>query len=40
MFTLSARVQQGKQGWTDLSGDGGIYDSKAEKLSLRGNVRV
>lgn len=40
MFTLSARVQQGRQGWTDFSGDGGTYDSKAERLNLRGNVRV
>ncbi|MCA3629040.1 MAG: LPS export ABC transporter periplasmic protein LptC [Methylobacterium sp.] len=40
MFTLSARVQQGRQSWTDFSGDGGTYDSKAEKLNLRGNVRV
>jgi lipopolysaccharide export system protein LptC len=40
MFTLSARVQQGRQGWTDFSGNSGTYDSKAEKLNLRGNVRV
>ncbi|PPD14298.1 MAG: hypothetical protein CTY25_14010 [Methylobacterium sp.] len=40
MFTLSARVQQGRQSWTDFSGDSGVYDSKAEKLNLKGNVRV
>jgi lipopolysaccharide export system protein LptC len=37
---LSARIQQGAQGWTTLSGDEGLYDSKAEKLDVRGQVRV
>lgn len=38
--TLSARIQQGAQGWTNLSGDTGFYDSKVERLDVRGNVRV
>jgi lipopolysaccharide export system protein LptC len=37
---LTSRIQQGAQGWTDLSGDQGFYDSKAERLDVRGNVRV
>lgn len=37
---LTARVQQGSQGWTNISGDRGFYDSKAEKLDIKGNVRV
>lgn len=40
MRRLSARIQQGAQGWTDLAGDTGFYDSKAERLDVRGNVRV
>lgn len=40
MLQLSARIQQGAQGWTNLSGDTGFYDSKIERLDVRGNVRV
>jgi lipopolysaccharide export system protein LptC len=40
MLRLSARIQQGAQGWTNLSGDSGFYDSKIERLDVRGNVRV
>lgn len=40
MVRLSARIQQGAQGWTNLSGDSGFYDSKIERLDVRGNVRV
>lgn len=40
LHRLTARVQQGAQGWTNLSGDQGSYDSKAEKLDVAGNVRV
>lgn len=40
MFSLSARIQQGRQGWTDLTGDGGLYDNRSEKLSIKGNVRL
>lgn len=40
MQVLTARLQQGAQGWTNLSGDSGFYDSKIERLDVRGNVRV
>jgi lipopolysaccharide export system protein LptC len=40
LVKLSARIQQGAQGWTNLSGDTGFYDSKIERLDVRGNVRV
>lgn len=40
MQKLTARLQQGAQGWTNLSGDSGFYDSKIERLDVRGNVRV
>lgn len=38
--TLQARIQNGERGWTYLWGDTGLYDSKAEKLDVSGNVRV
>lgn len=37
---LTARIQTGSEGIATLSGDSGTYDSKAEKLDVRGNVRV
>lgn len=37
---LTARMQAGAEGWANLSGDTGTYDSKAERLFVRGNVRV
>ncbi|CAN1569917.1 Lipopolysaccharide assembly, LptC-related [Rhabdaerophilaceae bacterium] len=40
LHKLTARIQQGAQGWTTLSGDRGDYDSKAETLDVKGNVRV
>jgi lipopolysaccharide export system protein LptC len=38
--TLHARIQNGERGWTNLWGDSGLYDSKAERLDVSGNVRV
>lgn len=35
-----ARVQTGSEGWANLSGETGLYDSKAETLFVKGNVRV
>lgn len=35
-----ARVQTGSEGWANLSGESGTYDSKAERLFVKGNVRV
>lgn len=40
LHKLTARVQQGAQGWTNLTGDQGSYDSKAEKLDVAGNILV
>ncbi|MGL5448541.1 MAG: LPS export ABC transporter periplasmic protein LptC [Rhabdaerophilum sp.] len=40
MVKLTARIQQGAQGWTNLSGNSGFYDSKIERLDVRGDVRV
>jgi lipopolysaccharide export system protein LptC len=40
LTALTARIQQGAQGWTTLSGQEGLYDSKAEKLDVKGQVRV
>ena len=37
---LKARIQTGSDGWADLSAEFGIYDSKAELLDVRGDVRV
>lgn len=37
---LTARIQTGSEGIATLSGDSGTYDSKEEKLDVRGNVRV
>jgi lipopolysaccharide export system protein LptC len=40
MKQITARIQHGQQGWTNLAGDSGFYDSKIERLDVRGNVRV
>jgi lipopolysaccharide export system protein LptC len=37
---LKARMQAGAEGWANLAGDTGTYDSKAERLQVRGNVTV
>lgn len=37
---MTARIQTGPEGWANLSGDKGFYDSKAEKLIVSGNVRM
>jgi len=37
---LHTRIQNSDKSWTNLWGDFGIYDSKAEKLNVRGNIRV
>ena len=37
---LKARMQAGAEGWANLSGDAGTYDSKSERLFVRGNVQV
>lgn len=36
----NARMQAGPEGWANLKGDSGLYDSKAERLIVRGNVEV
>jgi lipopolysaccharide export system protein LptC len=40
LSNLKARMQTGAAGWANLSGDNGVYDSKAERLLVRGNVQV
>lgn len=40
MKTMEARIQSGAEGWSRLTGDRGYYDSKAERLDLKGNVRI
>lgn len=37
---LKARMQTGKEGWADLAGARGTYDSKGEKLDVDGGVSV
>ncbi len=37
---LKARMQTGNEGWADLSGAKGVYDSKGEKLEVDGGVTV
>ncbi len=37
---LKARLQTGNEGWADLSGARGVYDSKGEKLEVDGGVSV
>lgn len=38
--SLKARMQTGSDGWADLSGAKGVYDSKGEKLDVDGGVSV
>lgn len=38
--SLKARMQTGNEGWADLNGTRGIYDSKAEKLNVEGGVNL
>jgi len=40
MNGLKSRIQTGSEGWAYLSGETGIYDTKAEMLNVKGNVRV
>jgi lipopolysaccharide export system protein LptC len=37
---LKARLQTGNEGWADLAGARGVYDSKGEKLEVDGGVSV
>ena len=37
---LRARMQAGAEGWANLAGDTGRYDSTAERLIVQGNVTV
>jgi lipopolysaccharide export system protein LptC len=37
---LTARMQTGKEGWADLKGAKGVYDSKIERLEVDGGVNV
>lgn len=37
---LKARLQTGNEGWADLAGARGVYDSKGEKLDVDGGVSV
>ncbi|MCA0400081.1 MAG: LPS export ABC transporter periplasmic protein LptC [Proteobacteria bacterium] len=38
--TLNARMQTGNDGWADLAGAKGVYDSKIERLEVDGGVNV
>jgi lipopolysaccharide export system protein LptC len=38
--TLTARMQTGKEGWANLKGAKGVYDSKIERLEVDGGVNV
>lgn len=38
--SLKARLQTGNEGWADLLGAKGVYDSKGEKLEVDGGVSV
>jgi lipopolysaccharide export system protein LptC len=40
LSTLTARMQTGKDGWADLKGAKGVYDSKIERLEVEGGVNV
>lgn len=40
LHKLTARMQTGNDGWADLTGASGLYDSKAEHLSIAGGVGV
>jgi len=37
---LTARMQTGKEGWANLKGARGVYDSKVERLEVDGGVNV
>lgn len=37
---INARLQTGNDGWANMTGRRGLYDSKAEKLDVEGDVRV
>lgn len=37
---LTARMQTGKEGWANLKGARGVYDSKIERLEVDGGVNV
>jgi lipopolysaccharide export system protein LptC len=37
---LTARMQTGNEGWANLSGAHGVYDSKAERLEVGGGLTV
>lgn len=38
--TLTARMQTGNDGWANLSGARGVYDSKIERLEVDGGLNV
>lgn len=40
MERIIARVQTGQAGWTNITGAEGTYDSKAERIDLRGGVKI
>lgn len=37
---LTARIRTGAEGWANLSGEAGRFDSKAERLDMKGTVSV